>query len=64
MLNKEVEKSPSPTRDAELCQLLRGIRRGDVIHPALKRLLIHLGFAERRGLQLALTDKGRLLLET
>jgi len=64
VLNNEVERSPPPSRDIELCRLLHGVRRGDVIHPHLKRLLVHLGFAELRGLQLALTGKGRLLLET
>lgn len=64
MLNNEVERSPTPSRDTELCQLLLGVRRGDVIHPHLKRLLVHLGFAELHGLQLALTGKGRLLLES
>ncbi|KJK03270.1 hypothetical protein UB43_01805 [Pseudomonas sp. 21] len=64
MPNNEVERCPPPSSDSELCQLLLGIRRGDVIHPQLKRLLVHLGFAELRGLQIALTGKGRLLLET
>ncbi|MFS2126061.1 hypothetical protein [Pseudomonas sp. Pseusp97] len=64
MPNNEVERSPPPSSDAELCRLLLEIRRGEVIHPRLKRMLIHLGFAELRGLQLALTGKGRLLLET
>lgn len=63
MLNNEVERSTPPSSNAELRQLLLGIRRGDVIHPRLKRLLVHLGFAELRGLQLTLTGKGRLLLE-
>jgi len=62
VLNNEVERSPPPSSNAELRQLLLGIRRGDVIHPRLKRLLVHLGFA-LRGLQLTLTGKGRLLLE-
>ncbi|MEP9319898.1 hypothetical protein ABKS89_22345 [Pseudomonas sp. LABIM340] len=64
MPNNEVERSPSPSGDSELCRLLLRVRRGEVIHPRLKRLLVHLGFAELRGLQLALTGKGRLLLET
>ncbi|MFV3413657.1 hypothetical protein ACQCLI_09020 [Pseudomonas nitroreducens] len=63
MLNNEVERSPPPSSNAELRQLLFGIRRGDVIHPRLKRLLVHLGLAELRGLRLVLTGKGRLLLE-
>ncbi|MBD9679375.1 hypothetical protein IB274_21885 [Pseudomonas sp. PDM18] len=64
MHNNKVERSPPTSNHAELCQLLLCVRRGDVIHPQLKLLLVHLGFAERRGLQLALTAKGRLLLET
>jgi len=64
VLNNEVERSPPPSSDTELCQLLLAVSRGDVIHPQLKRLLIHLGFAELRGLQLALTGKGQLLLES
>lgn len=63
MLNNEVKRSPPPSRDTDLCQLLLAVSRGDVIHPHLKQLLVHLGFAELRGLQLALTGKGRLLLE-
>lgn len=63
MPNQQVESNPPPTGNAELCQLLHGVRRGEVIHPQLKRLLVHLGFAEFRGLRLALTGKGWLLLE-
>lgn len=47
----------------ELCELLLGVRRGEVFHPDLKRLLVHLGFAELRGLELALTRKGERLLQ-
>jgi hypothetical protein len=63
VLNNEVERSPPPSSDAELCELLLRVRRGEVIHPQLKRLLIHLGFAEPHGLMLALTGKARRLLE-
>ncbi|WP_259754534.1 hypothetical protein [Pseudomonas sp. GCEP-101] len=64
MFNEKVEGSPSPSSDAELCQLLHAVRRGDVIHPRLKQLLVHLGFVELRGLQLILTGKGRHLMRT
>ncbi|WP_448680512.1 hypothetical protein [Pseudomonas nicosulfuronedens] len=64
MPNNQAERSPTPASDAELCLLLLSIKRGDVIHPRLKRLLVHLGFAELRGLQLTLTGKGQLLLDS
>jgi hypothetical protein len=61
--SSKVEKSSPLAPDAELCALLHGVQRGDVLHPHLKLLLVHLGFAEFRNLQLALTAKGRHLVE-
>ncbi|MDN6858574.1 hypothetical protein QO207_18430 [Pseudomonas sp. CAN2814] len=64
MPSSKVESIPPPANDAELCALLHGVQRGDVLHPQLKLLLVHLGFAEFRNLHLALTAKGRHLVET
>ncbi|MBB4866679.1 hypothetical protein HNP46_005586 [Pseudomonas nitritireducens] len=64
MPSSKVERSPPLAPDTELCALLHGVQRGDVLHPQLKLLLVHLGFAEFRNLQLALTAKGRQLVET
>jgi len=50
--------------DGELCNLLQGIRRGDVIHPRLKALLVHLGYLEHRLSQLQLTLKAQRLINT
>ncbi|PJI50530.1 MAG: hypothetical protein CTR55_04130 [Pseudomonas sp.] len=62
MSSAEVDSTPSKSTHEELCKLLQCVRRGEVIHPHLKELLVHLGFAEYRFLALALTDKGRQLV--
>jgi hypothetical protein len=62
--SSKVERILAPVNDAELCALLHGVQRGDVLHPQLKQFLVHLGYAEFRSLQLALTAKGRGLAET
>ncbi|WP_315809684.1 MULTISPECIES: hypothetical protein [Pseudomonas] len=64
MSDADETRIPAPRRGNELHDLLRGVRRGDVFHPALKRWLVHLRLAEFRGLQLVLTNQGQRLAQS
>lgn len=61
MSSTEFTSTPPPSAHEELSRLLQSVRRGEVIHPRLKEFLVHLGLAEYRILELALTDRGEQL---